>query len=159
MAASDPAKKSLLVSLAVGALLIPLAAFGASSLVNAQVTPPAPPTVPTLLSATTTTEANGEADLDLACGAEGMQLVTAEADGSIDEIQRAALDALRDICAAEGRSLPGPPAAAPVAPPATVATSSPPVATTADQDDDDHDDHDDDDHDDDHHRDDHGDDD
>jgi hypothetical protein len=142
MTARDPKpahKKSLLISLATGAVLIPLAAYGASSLVNATSGPePAAPS--TVTTAAVTAAPVGPADIDIACGDEGLQLVAAEADGSISDVQQAALDALRGICADQGRPLPGPTALAPTATtPTTDAVPSTSVGTSPDSDDDDHD--------------------
>lgn len=138
-------KRSLLLSLALGAVLIPAAAYGASSLVNEappQTPPPASTTTPPPTAKSTTA---GPADIDVACGEEGMELVAAEADGSISEVQRAALDALRDICETEGRPLPAPSTTALPSAPVTVATQ-PTTSVTAPDDDDDHDSDDDGDH-------------
>jgi hypothetical protein len=139
-----------LVSVAIGALLVPLSAFGASSLLSALTEEPTPPSVN---STTTTVGATPTADLGVACGEEGMQLIAAEAAGSITDVQQAALDALRDICAAGGMPLPEPvaPAVAPttastIVAPATVTTSSGRGHDDRDDDDSGHDD----DHDDDH---------
>lgn len=135
--------RSLLLSLVIGALLVPLAAYGASSLVNAAPSQDPAPSPTALVPATTSTVADGPADLEIACGDEGLRLVAAEADGSISAVQQAALDALRDICAREGRSLPGAPEIASSTSPTTVATQPATVGTSPDHDDDDdHDDHD-----------------
>jgi hypothetical protein len=104
-------KKSLALSLALGALLVPLAAFAASALVRdaSNQEPPISTTAGSADPATITAAPTGLADIGIACGEEGMQLLTAEADGSITDVQQAALDALRDICEAEGRALPASP--------------------------------------------------
>jgi hypothetical protein len=145
MTARDPKpgqRRSLLLSLATGALLVPLAAFGASSLANAPSSsePALTPTTVVTLTGSTDTTAAEPANIGIACGEEGMQLVAAEANGSISTVQQAALDALRDICADEGRPLPGPPTLAPAATPTTVAAQPTTVGTGADDDDDDRDD-------------------
>jgi hypothetical protein len=146
MTARDPKpgqRRSLLLSLATGALLVPLAAYGASSLANAPSSsePGLTPTTAVPLSGSTDTTAPAEpADIGIACGEEGMQLVAAEANGSISTVQQAALDVLRDICADERRPLPGPPTLAPAATPTTVAARPTTVGTSADDDDDDRDD-------------------
>jgi hypothetical protein len=51
------------------------------------------------------------ADIEQACGPAGIALVDAETNGTITEIQQAALTALRDICDSQG--LPLPPTVAP----------------------------------------------
>jgi hypothetical protein len=125
--------KSLAISLATGALLVPLSAFGASSLLSASTEEPPPPA----LASTTTVGASPTADLGVACGEEGMQLVAAEAGGFITEVQQAALDALRDICAAANLPLPGPAVpTAPSTPPASTVPAT--TVTTTHSDDDDH---------------------
>ena len=123
MTARDPAprqKKGVLLSLVVGALLVPLAAYAASSLVSDAA-------VPTTVWAPTTTAPAAEvaaaassADIALACGEEGMRLVAAESDGTISDVQQAALDALRDICVIEGSPLPAPTISAAPSTPSTV---------------------------------------
>jgi hypothetical protein len=45
-------------------------------------------------------------DVASACGNEGMKLVELEKDGSITDVQQAALDALRPICSDQGQPLP-----------------------------------------------------
>jgi hypothetical protein len=146
MTARDPKpgqRRSLLLSLATGALLVPLAAYGASSLANAPSgsEPALTPTTAVPLAGSTDTTAPAEpAVIGIACGEEGMQLVAAEANRSISTVQQAALDALRDVCADEGRPLPGPPTLAPAATPTTVAAQPTTVGTSADDDDDEWDD-------------------
>jgi hypothetical protein len=113
MTARDPSrgpKKTVTLSLVLGALLIPMAAFGASYLVSASNQAPLPDTalVVSTTAAAVPAPEPGAADIALACGEEGMQLVAAEANGTIGDVQQAALDALRDICAAEGIPLPAP---------------------------------------------------
>jgi hypothetical protein len=65
------------------------------------------------------------ADLEAACGELGVGMVAAEADGSITDIQQAALDALREICAQQGMPLPGKPAPPPVTQTVVLADSQP----------------------------------
>jgi hypothetical protein len=110
--------KKLTASIALGTLLIPLSAFAASVLIK-----DAPPvesttsvTIPAVPVATTgfATQTATAADLQAACGVEGLRLVQAEVDLSISSIQQAALDALREICSQEGMPLPGKPAPEPV---------------------------------------------
>jgi hypothetical protein len=99
------------------------------------------------------------ADLAAACGETGTGMVAAEMEGSISDIQQAALDALREICAEQGMPLPGKPAPEPLTQTVILADSLP--ASSADEGaevgweveyDDDHDDDewDEEDHDDDH---------
>jgi hypothetical protein len=131
------------MSLATGALLVPLAAYGASSLANAPSSSepaPTPAAAGPPARSTDTTAPAEPADIGIACGEEGMQLVAAEANGSISPVQQAALGALRDICADEGRALPFPATLAPAATATTVATQPTTVGTSADDDDDDGDD-------------------
>ncbi len=112
------ANKKLSASIALGTLLIPLSAFAASVLV-----PEAAPTEPTTsvpsrsapqVESVFVTQAATAADIEAACGVEGLRLVDAEANHSISGVQQAALDALREICAQENRPLPGRPAPDPV---------------------------------------------
>lgn len=138
MTARDPAprqKKGVLLSLVVGALLVPLAAYAASSLVSDAA-------VPTTVSAPTTTAPAAEvaaaassADIALACGEEGMRLVAAESDGTISDVQQAALDALRDICVTEGSPLPAPTISAAPSTPSTVVVQATTSVTAPDDDD------------------------
>ena len=89
-----------------------------------------------------------EADLVAACTVDGIALVEAEANGEITELQSAALDALRQLCAEAGLEMPGPPAPPPVVRTVTVAGPTDPPDGTPNPggggDDDDDDDHDDD---------------
>jgi tetratricopeptide (TPR) repeat protein len=89
-----------LVALVVGLLAIPSLAFAATALSD--------DTPGSAGSTTTTTTAIAAEDLIRACGVEGRYLVELEVAGTIDEIQLAALTALRPIC--EQASLPLPPA-------------------------------------------------
>jgi len=66
------------------------------------------------------------ADLVMACGIDGQDLVDREAADEISSLERAALDALRPICEGAGLALAGPPAPPPVIRRVTVTT--PPVA-------------------------------
>jgi hypothetical protein len=120
--------KKLSVSVALGTLLIPLSAFAASVLVK-----DAPPVETTtsvaaqVVAEATTDFANQTAtaaDLQAACGVEGLQLVAAEANSSMSAIQQAALDALREVCAQEGLPLPGKPTPEPVTQTVVVASSA-----------------------------------
>jgi hypothetical protein len=130
------------MSLATGALLVPLSAYGASSLVNAPAEPePASTstTVAPVASPTETVAPVESADIGIACGEQGMQLVATEVNGSISTVQQAALDALRDICADEGMPLPDT-TLAPATTPTTVAVQPTTVGTSPDEDGDDRDD-------------------
>ena len=174
------------ISLILGLLLIPLSAVAATALISSDGESDSDDAgvivveVPeTTVATTATTEAETvfvaepptatRADLEAACGPEGLELVERETAGTITDLEQAALDSLRQICAEEGLELAGPPAPPPVVRTVKVVDTST-AATTGDtvSDDaavsgsDDHDDdHDDDDHDDDHddHDDDHDDDD
>jgi len=158
-------------SLLMGLLLVPLSAVAAFALVAGQTTEPTP-TLAAVETTTTTaaevvetvvvpTTADPATDLAAACGDDGWALVAAEAHGTITDLEQAALDALRPICAEAGMELAGPPAPPPVV--RTVAVSSDgsggddaPDPPTRDDDgsgerhDDEDDDHDEDDEDDDH---------
>jgi hypothetical protein len=107
-------------------LLIPLSAAAGFAVVNGVATQPAEPDTtlalqpPPTTTGTAATEVIVEpvnasaADLDSACGPDGMTLIGAEADGTITDVQQAALDALRQICEQNGSPLPGPAAPPPV---------------------------------------------
>ena len=124
---SPRSKKSVSLSVMLGTLLVPLSAYAASSLVETSgvaesVTAPETPVV---VSAANTAPSTGT-DLETACGEAGLAMVAAETDGTISQLQQAALDALRGICAEQGMPLPAPPAPQPVA---TQATPPPPAPT------------------------------
>jgi hypothetical protein len=162
------AKRSVSASLLLGLLLVPLSAYAASVLVGDRVEPvaeaPAPPPVATPVTVTEfAPQTATAADLEAACGDLGRGMVAAEAEGSITDVQQAALDALREICAQQGMPLPGKPAPPPVtqtvvladSQPTTTVGGSPEIELDDDQESDDDqwedDDHEeDDDHDDDH---------
>lgn len=132
-------KGSLTVSMIVGTLLVPLSAVlavwltGANDPAGAETTASVPPT--TLATTPQTTAARiTEADIEAACGPDGMQLVTLEAKGTITDVQQAALDALRELCDQRGLSLPDKPAGEPivrtiVVPDATTGTTTSNPAT------------------------------
>ncbi|HSK07617.1 MAG TPA: hypothetical protein VK990_08875, partial [Acidimicrobiia bacterium] len=116
----------------LGLLLIPLSAYAASVLVidRAQTEPGTPPPAASPFSTSVTTtdfaiETATAADLAAACGETGMGMVAAEMDGSISDIQQAALDALREICAEQGMPLPGKPAPEPHTQTVVLADSQP----------------------------------
>ena len=136
--------RTMLIGLVVGVFSVPALVFAASGFfathsdapaAQAQTPAVAAPFLPapTTSAAPTTTVAPSPtaADVVRACGEDGLSLVAAETDGSISELEQAALDALRPICEAEGLPLPGaaapepvtvvetvllPPATSPVAP-------------------------------------------
>jgi len=117
----DPrrAKRSVSASVLVGMLLVPLSAYAASVLVSdkTQVEPEARVPAPIYTPVTVTdfaTQTASAADLEAACGDVGLGMVAAELDGSISDIQQAALDALREICVQQGMPLPGKPAPQPI---------------------------------------------
>jgi hypothetical protein len=147
----------------MGLLLVPISAVAAFALVAGESTEPAPEM--TAVETTTTTEAlvvetvaipttvDPAADLAAACGDDGWTLVAAEADGTITELEQAALDALRPICAEASMELAGPPAPPPVIRTVTVSSGGgggDDASDASGSDDDESREHDDDDHDDDH---------
>jgi hypothetical protein len=111
----------------IGLLLVPASALAANALVkstpaaetaaeptagqflklNAAATDPAPSA-----DAPSGAAVASPADVALACGSEGLALVDKESAGTISELEKAALDALRDVCDRAGMALPA--AAAPV---------------------------------------------
>ena len=149
---SPRAKRDMSISVVLGTVLVPLSAFAASALVDTSgvgesargaMTPPV----------AETNVASLGADTETACGEEGLAMVAAETAGAITDVQQAALDALRGICAEQGMPLPARQALQP-----EVTTVTQPSAPASEQvlvasDDDDHhgrhggDDHDEDDHD------------
>ena len=173
--------RTMVVGLVVGVFSIPALVYAATMFLgptdtaatDTTVAAAAPVVVTTTIPETTTTAAPTttvpiatQADLERACGEDGLTLVAAEAEGTITELEQAALDALRPICEDAGLALPGPAAPDPVVVVETVtapATGSGGSTTTTvassgsgyddDHGDDDHDDEyeDDDDHGDDDH--------
>jgi glucose/arabinose dehydrogenase len=141
------------LSLAAGLLLIPLSATAGFAVINGIATQPdeAETNLPVETSASAATTPTAQVvvepvvatpyDMALACGPDGATLVVAETDGTISEVQQAALDALRQICAEAGLPLPDPAAPPPVVQTVEAGASS---ATTTRQrathedDDDDH---------------------
>jgi hypothetical protein len=141
-------------SLIIGLLLVPLSAVAAVALVSPDTsTEDTVAAVETTLAeaATTTSttvaqeivapEIATSADLEAACGDDGMALVTKEADATITPLEQAALDSLRAICAGEGMELPGKPApdaivqtvavaAAPASPSSSGSSDDSPTTTT-----------------------------
>ena len=126
------AKRSVSISMVLGLLLVPLSAYAASVLIGdraqtePEVPPPASSPLPTPVTATDfAIETATAADLAAACGETGMGMVAAEMEGSISDIQQAALDALREICAEQGMPLPGKPAPEPLTQTVVLADSQP----------------------------------
>jgi hypothetical protein len=162
---SGKRRQSLSVSVVLGILLVPLAAFAASVLVDSEESSEMSSTTVPAAVATTQPDAilaPGRAsadDLGAACGDAGLVLVNAEADGSISELQQAALDGLREVCDQQGMPLPGKPGPEPIVQTVVVAddASSNAAAQASavfeveddDHEDDDHEDDEDDDHEDD----------
>jgi len=133
------AKKGLSVSIIVGTLLVPLTALAAIWLTDpdqAAEETSDPTTTPLITTVTsppiTAATIDIAADLQTACGPEGMQLVSLES-ASITKVQQAALDALREVCQQQGIPLPSKPVADPIVKtvvvPATIAASPVPSST------------------------------
>lgn len=143
--AQSSSRRNALIGLIGGVLVIPALALASSTIlgtntVEAEATAATVAPVIAEVPATTTTVVTATAgDVRRACGRDGATLVAAESDGSITDIQQAALDALRPICEGEGRPLAGPPTPEPV-----IVTASPTAsggaAAAFDSDDDHHDD-------------------
>ena len=120
--------KTLISGLVVGVLSIPALVFAGTTAFGpdddgvtseaSTTTMVSASTIPDddLPTTSTTVDLDTEsaADLTSACGDDGLALVAAEADGSITEIQQAALDALRPLCEEAGLALPAPTAPDPV---------------------------------------------
>lgn len=149
-------KGSLTFSMIVGTVLVPVSAFAALWLIEPDDTgaeesaATTTTSAPIVLDASPNTTVVGvtRADLQTACGPEGMQLVSLEEQGTISDVQQAALDALRDLCEQQGLALPAKPASEPivktvVVPAPSTVTTAP--ATTSATYDDDHDEYEDDD--------------
>ena len=109
--------------------MVPLSAFAASSLVESSgvadsvVAAEPSPVVESAVNAAPSITA----DLETACGDAGLAMVAVETAGSIGELQQAALDALRGVCAEQGMPLPAP------QPVAITQPSSPPPTSTSEQ--------------------------
>ena len=130
------AKRSVSTSMVLGLLLVPLSAYAASVLIGdrpqSELEAPAPASLSTPVTATDfAIQTATAADLAAACGETGMGMVGAETEGSISDIQQAALDALREICAEQGMPLPGKPAPEPLTQTVVLADSQP--ASSADE--------------------------
>jgi len=162
-------------SVIAGLLLVPASAIAAVAIVTATSGTPAAEamdeTTTTVAQLTTTTvvEALDVLDdsgkIEDACTVDAQKLIEHELDGSITDLQAAALDALREVCDQNGMPIAGPPAPEPVTRVVTVATPAPASTTTAPDstestygddhrgDDDDEYEHEDEDHEDEHHED------
>lgn len=148
--AGSNAMRSLSLSVIVGTLLIPLSAVAAIWLTDpgaqAQAEPPATSTplagTPSTVQTKQVTTTPNSADLQLACGTEGMHLVDLEEAQAISDVQQAALDALRGLCEQQGMPLPARPATETVTRTVIVPSTAPQEAATAtssrDQDDGEH---------------------
>jgi hypothetical protein len=135
-------RKSVSLSVMLGTLLVPLSAYAASSLVEtsgvaASVT--APETSPVVEPAVIAPPPPGS-NLETACGEAGLAMVADETAGTLSQLQQAALDALRGICAEQGMPLPAPAAPQPVTIPATPPSpaSTGAQSVVASEDDEDH---------------------
>jgi hypothetical protein len=118
----DGKRKAFLVALVIGLASGPVLAFGATRILGSAEAEAAPATT-TAAPTTTVPEVPAADDLAAACGAEGATLVAGEAAGTLSELQQAALDALRPICASAG--LPLAPASVPGAGPGVGAGAAP----------------------------------
>lgn len=154
--------KTLSASVIIGTLLVPVSAAAAFWLTDPgsgddSATAATERTTTTVVSPETThattvalsEDALRRGDLEQACGPAGMKLVALEEDGSITDVQQAALDALRDICEQEELPLPGRSQPEPIVQTVVVTETAPSPPTTMPHVDDDHDDDGWDDHDDD----------
>jgi hypothetical protein len=120
------AGKTLPISVLAGAVLVPLSAVVSVMLVAPSK---AQPTEPAAVASSPIAEAPPlSTDLAAACGPAGRELAAIDSGGSATETQRAALQALRPICAALGMALPEERVTAAVA---SVATAPDPVDVEA----------------------------
>lgn len=104
----DGKRKGFLAALIIGLLAGPVLALGATRLLGAAPAAAAPATTAAISSSTTAAPAPPATpgpDLAAACTVEGAELVRREAAGTLSDLQQAALDALRPICAEEGLAL------------------------------------------------------
>lgn len=127
-------------SFLVGLLVVPLSAVAAYALMSSGTPEAEAETAATTITTmaavqpvgatvgTTTTTAVSRADLEAACGPDGQFLVAVEAAGTITDLEQAALDALRPICAEAGLALDDPPAPPPVVHTVTVSNGAGQVA-------------------------------
>jgi len=144
---SRRAKKSVSMSMIIGTLLVPLGAYVASALVQTigVAEPTTAPEAPPAAESAVTEPVSMGSDLETACGEAGLGMVAAEKTRTIGELQQAALDALRGVCAEQGLPLPAPPATQPAVSAVTQPAPPPPAAPVSAEvvpafDDDDHDD-------------------
>jgi hypothetical protein len=115
------AKRGLSLSILVGTLLVPLTALAAIWLTDPdRGEEPSTPTTNAIPATIVTTQSSSAATIDItadlqaACGPEGMQLVSLEESLAITDVQQAALDALRGVCEQQGIPLPSKPAPEPI---------------------------------------------
>ena len=114
----DGKRKGFLAALVIGLVAAPGLALVASGLLGGEAVAYGSPTTAAAASPAAAASAAGSAvgataDLETACTIEGGDLVAREAAGTLSELQQAALDSLRLICAAEGFSLEAPTAVEP----------------------------------------------
>ncbi len=139
-------QRTAIVALVVGVLSIPALVFASTALLDsdnaadetvravsvAQIAKPIVAAEPTTTAAPATTATEPPAviaaDIDTACGEEGLELVDRETAETITELEQAALDALRPICLEAGLALPD--AAVPPAIVLVETVVSPPKVTT-----------------------------
>jgi hypothetical protein len=129
-------------SVIAGLLLVPLTAVAAVAIVTTTSQPPSvmasdeTTTSTTLVASTTTSTIDAFADraetLRAACEEGATKLLDKEREGSLSDVQTAALDALREVCAANDMAIAGPDAPASVV---RVVTSPAPAVTTTTMDD------------------------
>ena len=159
-------------SVIAGLLLVPATAIAAVAIVGATARPPAAEAIDEVtettaaIEDTTTTstlvDVGGLADaeaLEKACTESAEYLIEQELEESLDELEVAALDALRQICDEHGMTIAGPPEPEPIvqvvtvvdAPSTTTTDTSDAVASDDYDDDDEYEDHDEDEDDEDEH--------
>ena len=151
MPGSKGSGSRLTASIIAGLVLVPVSAIAAVALVGAMGEAPAAETFDATAtsSATTTTmvveavEASTDDDLDedatrQACTIDAELLIERELDGSITDLEAAALDALRQICEDADMPIAGPPVPAPIVRTVTVSenqtTTTVPSGTSYDDD-------------------------
>jgi tetratricopeptide (TPR) repeat protein len=96
------------LALVVGLLAIPGLAFATSSVISADEPGESTGAIGSVATSTTAGSISAE-DIVRGCGVEGYYLVELEAAAAIDEVQQAALNALRPICEEAGLPLPAAP--------------------------------------------------
>lgn len=124
MAGSNNTGSRFSISLMLGMLLIPVSAVVAVALVSPGegVDGISPESLKAVNVSDLTTQQTiivepvtvSEDQLGAACGVDGLFLVSLEDDGTISDVQKAALDALRQLCFEEGMALPDPTAPPPI---------------------------------------------